>query len=133
MADCLDALGTLLAGAALLAFAAISLFRFGSRIGVWFSELAAENRKLYRAAIGLVCWTVAVAAVAWCVSFVVYVVYIGERPDTPEGWAAAASISLLLASLVVAILAGIPWLVLASLVGVLRWRARRAGHREQGE
>ncbi|HJX39578.1 MAG TPA: hypothetical protein VJ714_13340, partial [Anaerolineae bacterium] len=89
--DCLDTLGTLLAGAVLLGFALASLFRFGSKIGVWFSSVGTENRKLYRAAIGLVCWTVAVAAVAWCVSFLVYVVYIGEQPDTPTGWTGAAS------------------------------------------
>jgi len=131
--DCLDTLGTLLAGAALLGFALASLFGFGSKIGVWFSSVGTENRKLYGAAIGLVCWTVAVAAVAWCVSFLVYVVYIGEQPDTPTGWTGAASIALLLASPVVAMLAGIPWLVLVGALRVLRWRAGTFEGREHSE
>ena len=131
--DCLDTLGTLVAGAVLLAFALASLFGFGSRIGEWFSSLATENRKLYWAAIGLVFWTVIVAVAIWGVSFWFYVAYAGVQLDAPTGWAGAASISLLIASLAVAILAGIPWLAMVGAVRLLRWRSRRSGGRQRGD
>lgn len=118
--NCLDTLGTLLAGAAVLAFAAISLFKFGSRIGVWFSKLAAENRKLYWAAVGMVCWTVVVAGVAWGASVLVYLTYFQEQPATPSDWAGAASFALLVAAPIVGVLAGLPWLVLVVLVRAVR-------------
>jgi hypothetical protein len=133
MVDCLDTLGTLLIGAVLLAFALASLFRFGSRIGVWFSELLTENRKLYWAAIGLACWTVIIGVVAWGVSLLVCVAYIGGQADTPMGWAGAASIGLLIASAVVALRAGIPWLAMVVAVRVLHWRSRRSGDRERAD
>ncbi|HUS69495.1 MAG TPA: hypothetical protein VM075_01805 [Anaerolineae bacterium] len=131
--ECLDTLGTLLAGAVLLAFVLASLFRFGSRIGEWFSSLETENRKLYWAAIGLVFWTVIVAVAAWGVSLLLYLAYAGVPLDNPAGWTTAASVGLLLASPVVALLAGIPWLVLVGLVRVIRWRSRRSGGREHSE
>jgi hypothetical protein len=120
MMDCLDTLGTMVGVAIVLGVAAATLFRYGARIGVWFSQLAIENRTLYLAGIGLVCWTVIVGVVAWAVTFFVYVAYIGGQPDTAMGWTEAASLALLIASPVVALLAGIPWLVLIGLVRAVR-------------
>ena len=129
----LDTLETVVGAVIVIAFVAASLFRYGSRIGVWFSELLTENRRLYWAAIAVVCWTVALAIVAWVVSLVLVVASGAVAPDSPATWAAASSMALLFASAVVAILAGIPWLVLVGLVRVLRWRSRRSGGLEQGE
>ena len=129
----LDTLETVVAAVIMIAFLALSLFRYGSRIGVWFSEAQTESRRLYRAAIALACWTVALAAAAWGVSLVLIVASGAVAPNSPATWAAASSMSLLFASAVVAILAGIPWLVLAGLVRVLRWRSRRSGGLEQGD
>jgi hypothetical protein len=127
--DCLDTLGTVVGAAIVLAVAAASLFSFGSKIGVWFSELGSENRRLYWAAIGLVFWTVLVAGAAWGVSFLVYVAYIGGQPDGPTGWAGAASIGLLIASTAAALLAGIPWLAMVVAVRVIRWTTQRSAGR----
>jgi hypothetical protein len=133
MVDWLDTLQTLVGMAIVVAVAAASVFTYGSRIGVWFTQLLSEDRRLFWAAVGLACWTVIVGVVAWAVSFLVYVAYIGGQPGTPSGWAAAASIGLLLASPAVAILAGIPWLVLVGLVRVVRWRSRTSEGREHSE
>ena len=133
MVEWLDTLETVVGAVIVIAFGAASLFRYGSRIAVWFSELLTENRRLYWAAIALVCWTVALATVAWVVSLVLVVASGAVAPDSPATWAAASSMALLFASAVVAILAGIPWLALVGLVRVLRWRSRRSGGLEQGE
>jgi len=122
----LDTLETVVGAVIVIGVAAASIFRYGFRIGEWFSELVTENRRLYWTAIALPCWTVIVAVAAWAASFLVYMAYIGGQPGTPAGWAAGASIGLLLASPAVAILAGIPWLVLV-VVRVLRWRSRTSG------
>jgi len=133
MVEWLDTLETVVGAVIVIAFGAASLFRYGSRIAVWFSELLTENRRLYWAAIAVVCWTVALATVAWVVSLVLVVASGAVAPDSPATWAAASSMALLFASAVVAILAGIPWLALVGLVRVLRWRSRRSGGLEQGE
>jgi hypothetical protein len=133
MVEWLETLQTLVAAIVVLGMAAAGLFRYGSRIGTWFSELLSENRRLFWAAMGLVCWTITVGSVAWGVSFLGYVLRVGRQPDTPTDWASAASIGLLLASAVVAVLAGIPWLVLVGAVRLLRWSERRSGGRTQGE
>ena len=133
MVEWLDTLETVVAAVIMIAFLVLSLFRYGSRIGVWFSEIQTERRRLYRAAIALACWTIALATAAWVVSLVLVVASGAVAPDSPATWAAASSIALLSAAFVVAILAGIPWLVLAGLVRVLRWRSRRSGGLEQGE
>ena len=133
MVEWLDTLETVVGAVIVIAFGAASLFRYGSRIAVWFSELLTENRRLYWAAIAVVCWTVALATVAWVVSLVLVVASGAVAPDSPATWAAASSMALLFASAVVAILAGIPWLALVGLVRVLRWRSRRSGGLEQGD
>jgi hypothetical protein len=131
--DWVDTLETVVVALILAAVAAVSIFRYGSRIGVWFSELMAENRRLFWAAIALVGWTFALAAGAWGASLLLYLNYAGIPLDRPANWATASSMALLLASPVVAILAGLPWLVLVGVVRLLRWRSRRAGVREQEE
>jgi hypothetical protein len=133
LVDWLDTLQTVVGALILAAVAAVSIFRYGSRIGVWFSELMTENRRLFWAAIALVGWTFALAAAAWGASLFLYLDYTGISPDRPATWATASSMALLLASPVVAILAGIPWLMLVGVVRLLRWRSRRAGGHEQGE
>ena len=129
----LDTLETVVAAVIMIAFLVLSLFRYGSRIGVWFSELQTESRRLYLAAIALVCWTITLAAGAWVVALLLLLASGAMVPDSPAAWAAASSIALLSAAFVVAILAGIPWLVLVATVRVLRWRSRRSGGLEQGE
>jgi hypothetical protein len=129
----METLQTVVAALVMLGVAAASLFRYGSRIGTWFSELRSDQRTLYRAAIGLVCWTVTVAGVAWAVALLLYLAYLGPLPDTLGSWATASSIAFLLATPAVAALAGLPWLVLAGIVRVLRWSERRSGDGPQGE
>jgi hypothetical protein len=128
--DWLDSLETVVGAIIVIAVVAASIFRYGNRAGLWFSELMSEDRRLFWAAIGLVCWTAVVAVAAWGATFVAYVVYFVGQPDSPEGWAAAASLSLVGASIAVAVLAGIPWLVFVGAVRVLRWMARRSGKPE---
>jgi hypothetical protein len=133
MVEWLEDLETLIGAIVLIGLFVVGLFRYGSRIGVWFSELSTENRRLYLAAIALVCWTITLAAGAWVVSLVLLLASGAIAPDSPATWAAASSMALLFASAVVAILAGIPWLALVGLVRVLRWRSRRSGGLEQGD
>jgi hypothetical protein len=129
----METLQTIVAALVMLGVAAASLFRYGSRIGTWFSELRSDQRTLYWAAIGLVCCTVTVAGVAWVVAMLFYLAYLGPLPDTAGTWATASSVAFLLASPVVAVLAGIPWLVLVGIVRVLRWSERRSGGDPQSE
>jgi len=133
MVDWLDTAQTVVAALLLGAVVAVSIFRYGSRIGVWFSDLMTENRRLFWVAMALVGWTVALAAVAWGVSLFLYVAYAGVSLDTAASWTTASSVALLLASPVVAILAGIPWLILVGGVRLLRWRSRRSRGAEAGE
>ncbi|HEM60688.1 MAG TPA: hypothetical protein ENO24_00185, partial [Chloroflexi bacterium] len=104
----LDSLETVVGAIIVIAVAAAGVFRYGNRVGLWFSELMSEDRRLFWAAVGLVCWTAAVAVVAWSATFLAYTVYFVGQPDTPEGWASATSISLVAASIAVVVLAGIP-------------------------
>jgi hypothetical protein len=124
--DWLDGLETALGAVLVIAVVAASIFRYGNRAGLWFSQLMSEDRRLFWAAIGLVCWTAIVGVAAWSVSFLVYVVRVAGQPTSPEGWAAAGSISLVTASITTALLAGIPWLLFVSAVRLLRWMAWRA-------
>ncbi len=129
----METLQSIVAAVVLLGVAAVSLFRYGSRIGAWFSELRSEKRTLYRAAVGLVCWTVALTAVAWVVALLFYLAYLGPPPATAQGWATASSVALLVGAPVLAVLAGLPWLVLVGIVRVLRWSERWSGGPSQGE
>jgi hypothetical protein len=133
MVQWMETLQTVVAALVVLGVATASLFRYGSRVGAWFSELRSEKRTLYWAAIGLVCWTVTLAAVAWAVALLFYLAYVDPPPDTAGTWATASSVALLLATPAVAVLAGIPWLVLVSIVRVLRWSERRSGRRTDSE
>ncbi len=133
MVEWMETLQTIVAALVLLGVAAASLFRYGSRMGAWFSELRSEKRTLYWVAIGLLCWTVTLAAVAWAVALLFYLAYVGPPPDTAETWATASSVAPLLATPVVAVLAGIPWVVLVGVTRVLRWRERRSGGLKRGE
>jgi hypothetical protein len=131
--DWLDTVQTVVAALVLAAVGAVSIFRYGSRMGAWFSDLVAQNRRLFWAAMALAGWTVAVAAMAWGVALWLYAGYAGVSLDTPAPWTTASVIAILLASPAVAILAGIPWLILVGGVRVLRWRSSRSADREQGE
>jgi hypothetical protein len=116
----LQTLGMLLVGAALLAFSVAALFKFGSRIGVWFSQLADENRKLYWAAIGLACWTAVIAAGAGVVAYLFYLALFLEGPLTLWERAGLASVALSIAAGIVYRFASLPWDVLVRVVGALR-------------
>ena len=133
MVEWLEDLETLIGAIVLIGLFVVGLFRYGSRIGVWFSELSTENRRLYLAAIALVCWTITLGAGAWVVHLLRFLAFGAMLPDSPAAWALASSIALVSAAFVVAILAGIPWLVLVNLVRVLRWWKQRTGVLEEGE
>jgi hypothetical protein len=128
--DWLEDLETLIGAIIFIGLFVVGLFRYGAGIGVWFAELSIENRKLYWAAIALVCWSVILAVAAWGLSLLLWLASGGAMPDSPAAWAAASSIALLSAAFTVALFAGIPWLVLVSFVRVLRWSKQRTGLRE---
>jgi hypothetical protein len=135
MANCLDTLGTLVGGAAVLAVVLVALFRYGSSIGEWFSQLAAENRKLFWAAVGLACWTGVVGVVLFAVSLLSYIICIARRPDTLGSCTVAATLGTILPLAAAAvILGGFPWPVFIGVVRTLRWwRARTVDGREQSQ
>ena len=124
--DWIDSIQAVLGAIIVIAVVAASVFRYGNRAGLWFSELLSADRKLFWAAIGMACWTVVVAVGAWSVSFLAYVVRFADGPTGFEGWAAAASLGLIGVSVAVVTLAGLPWLVFLGIVRVIRWRGRRS-------
>ena len=131
--DWLEDLETLIGAIIFIGLFVVGLFRYGAGIGVWFAELSIENRRLYWAAIALVCWTIILAITAWGMSLVLWLASGGAIPDSPAAWATASAIALLSAAFTAAVFAGIPWLVLVTTVRVLRWRRRTVGLLEERE
>ena len=129
----LEDLETLVAAIIFIGLFVVGLFRYGARSGQWFAELSIENRRLYWAGIALVCWTIALGAGAWLVHLLRFLAFGAKLPDSPAAWAVTSSIALVSAAFTVALFAGIPWLVLVSLVRALRWWKQRAGVFEHGE
>jgi len=128
MENWLETLKALLGWVLVLAFFGAALFMYGSSIGEWFSQLAAENRKVFWAAVALACWTGVVAVVLWAVSLLSYVACIAGQPAAQGSCTLAATFGTILPLAVVAfILGGIPWFVFIGLVRALRWwKARTA-------
>jgi hypothetical protein len=129
----LDTLETVVGAIIVLGVIAAAIFGYGSRAALWFSEMQTRDRRLFWAAIALVCWTVVVGALAWVTGFLVYISSTGATLQNPSSWSGASLVASLVAALVAAVLAGIPWLALIGLVRLLRWREQRAAVKEPDE
>jgi MFS family permease len=131
--DWLDTLETVIGAIIVLGVIAAAIFGYGSRTALWFSELRTQNRRLFWAAIALVCWTVAVGAGAWLVGLLVYVSSTAVALENPSSWSGASLVATLVAAPLTAVLAGIPWLALIGLLRLLRWQEQRAEVKEPDE